>query len=89
MFSSFSTSSLSFSATNKPTYRKSIQNDAAAKFSKITFDIHFLYFDRVIGALEEIISSDEFSDAQQDFLDQHCDTFDENLDENKLEYKEC
>jgi len=64
MFSSFSTSSLSFSSSNsKPTY-----------------------FDQVIGALEEIITSDEFSDSQQEFLDENCDRFDETSDENKLEY---
>lgn len=64
MFSSFSTSSLSFSSSNsKPTY-----------------------FDQVIGALEEIITSDEFSDSQQEFLDENCDGFDETSDENKLEY---
>ena len=64
MFSSFSTSSLSFSSSNnKPTY-----------------------FDRVIGALEDIITSDDFSDAQQEFLDSSCDIFDDTSDENKLEY---
>ena len=43
------------------------------------------YFDRVIGALEDVIISHEFTEAQQSFLDQYCEAFDE-TDENKLEY---
>merc|ERR1739848_777262 len=46
------------------------------------------YFDKVIGALEEVVLDDKFSTAQQDFLDKYCEIF-EDSEENKLEYTEC
>uniref|UniRef100_A0A6V2TH31 ADP-ribosylation factor-like protein 2-binding protein n=1 Tax=Heterosigma akashiwo TaxID=2829 RepID=A0A6V2TH31_HETAK len=44
-----------------------------------------LEFDMVVGALEEILLDEEFTDLQTPFFKQHCDEF-EDTDENKLEY---
>ncbi|XP_045595507.1 ADP-ribosylation factor-like protein 2-binding protein isoform X2 [Procambarus clarkii] len=44
-----------------------------------------LQLDTLVGHIENIILSDEFSSLREDFLKQHCHVF-EDKDENKLEY---
>jgi ADP-ribosylation factor-like protein 2-binding protein len=44
-------------------------------------------FDNVVSVLEEIILNSKFADMQNDYCEQHCDTFEETK-ENKLEYTE-
>mmetsp|Transcript_29196 Transcript_29196/g.29545 ORF Transcript_29196/g.29545 Transcript_29196/m.29545 type:complete len:167 (+) Transcript_29196:114-614(+) len=44
-------------------------------------------FDLIVGALEEIILNDEFSQMQNSFCDEHCDIFQDN-EENKIAYTE-
>ncbi|KAG5190028.1 hypothetical protein JKP88DRAFT_141763, partial [Tribonema minus] len=42
-------------------------------------------FDRVVGALQEILLDDNLSRKQREFLDRHCHQFEDSA-ENKLEY---
>lgn len=47
------------------------------------------YFDRVVGALEKIVLSDDFQQRHETFCRTHCREFDENdTEENKLSYME-
>jgi ADP-ribosylation factor-like protein 2-binding protein len=42
-------------------------------------------FDRIIGALQEVLLDESFSSKQQAFLNEQCSEF-EDTDENKLSY---
>eukprot|EP00658_Telonema_sp_P-2_P002992 TRINITY_DN1109_c0_g1_i1.p2 TRINITY_DN1109_c0_g1~~TRINITY_DN1109_c0_g1_i1.p2 ORF type:complete len:140 (+),score=52.09 TRINITY_DN1109_c0_g1_i1:73-492(+) len=44
------------------------------------------FFDASIGVLEEIIMGEAFLGKQRDFLAMHCEVFDRELEEMKLEY---
>jgi The ARF-like 2 binding protein BART len=42
-------------------------------------------FDRIVGALQEVLLDEAFSSKQQAFLNEHCSEF-EDTEENKLSY---
>jgi len=48
-------------------------------------DLESLYFDSIVGCIEDIIISDEFTAMQHSFFNQHCSLFDYG-EENKLIY---
>lgn len=41
---------------------------------------------QIFMAIGELMTDSEFVTANQDFYDRHCETFDENVEENKHEY---